>query len=345
MKLILIILTLIPFVVFGQFNPKHIDEFQHKSIIVKNDTIRYHIYSKGKVEDKSKILVFFHGSGPKSLFQKGTIIDTLKITVDGELKNEIKKSTWFGTTVPINLEKIPDDYIFVVISKKGVPFLDVDKTHKAGDLYFANEGLNYRVWQGDKVINDITKKWLKKPEKIVILGHSEGSDVVAKLGHINKRVTHIGYLAGGANTQYYEFAVMLQKSVQKGEMSQEEAIQELDSLFLEIKNIQKDPNNTEKQWWGNTYRRWAQFTEPPIDNLLKINIPLFIAVGAKDESVPFESSLLIPIEFIRHKKNNLTFKMYPHYDHSFAIQPKNENEDWSWEFMNVFEEFMIWVEQ
>jgi hypothetical protein len=50
----------------------------------------------------------------------------LKVNVDGEIKNEIKKSSWFGTTVPINLDKIPEEYMFVVISKKGVPFLDVD---------------------------------------------------------------------------------------------------------------------------------------------------------------------------------------------------------------------------
>lgn len=345
MKWLLIILTIVPTIAFGQFNPKHIGEFQHKSIIVKNDTINFHIYAKGKVKDKSNILIFFHGSGPKPLFQKGTIIDTLKKTVDGELKNEIKKSTWFGTTVPINLDKIPDDYVFIVISKKGVPFLDIDKQFKPNRLYYQNEGLNYRVWQGDKVISYVTKKILKNPTKIVILGHSEGSDVVAKLGHKNKKVTHIGYWAGGSNTQYYEFALMIQKSVLKGEISQEQGFKEIDSLFSEMRKIQSDPNNTAKEWWGNSYRRWSEFTEPPIDNLLKIKQPLYVAVGAKDQSVPFESSLLIPIEFIRLKKNNLTFKMFPNYNHSFAIEPKNEKEEWSWEFMKVFEDFIKWVEQ
>lgn len=249
MKFILFILTSIPLLAFGQFKPKHIDEFQHKTIIINNDTIKYHIYSKGKIGDKSKILFFFQGSGPKPLFQKGTFIDTLKVNVDGEIKN----STWFGTSVPINLDKIPEEYLFVVISKKGVPFLDIDNKFKPNQLYYENEGLNYRVWQGDKVIKDITKKLLKKPEKIVILGHSEGSDVVAKLGHTNKKVTHIGYWAGGANTQYYEYALMIQKSVLKGEITQEEGLKEIDSLFLEIKNIQNEPKNISKEWWGNTY--------------------------------------------------------------------------------------------
>lgn len=345
MKLFLIILTIVPFIAFGQFNPKHIDEFQHKSIVIKNDTIRYHIYSKGNIENKNKILVYFQGSGPKPLFQKGTIIDTLKVKNGEETKNEIKKSSWYGTSVPIDFGKIPDDYVFVVISKKGVPFLDIDDKFRPDDLYYENEGLNYRVWQGNNVINEITKKIIKNPKKIVILGHSEGSDVVAKLGHTNKKITHIGYWAGGANTQFYEYAIMIQKSVLNGDISQEEAIQKLDSLFIDIKNIQREPNNIKKQWWGNSYRRWTEFSEPPIENLLKIDKPIFVAVATSDNNVPFEASLLIPIEFQRHNKSNLTFKMYLGLNHKFSIPPKNENEKPKSQFNNIFEEFIKWAEQ
>lgn len=345
MKFILItILAIFPILVFAQYDQKT-EQYQHQMIILKKDTIRYHIYSKGPVEQKHKILIFFQGSGPKPLFSKGTIIDTLKTIVNGETKNEIKESKWSGTSVPFDLDKIPDDYIFVIISKKGVPFLDTDEKFKATELYYANEGLNYRVWQGDKVIQDLTKKWMKKPQKIVIIGHSEGSDVVAKLGSMNKKITHVGFWAGGANTQFYEYALMIQKKVQRNEISQENAIKEIDSLFMEIKNIQQDPNNIDKQWWGNSYKRWSEYSEPPIENLIKIKQPLFVAVGALDKNVPFEASLLIPIEFARHNKSNLTFKMYPYYNHSFNRLPQNENEKMSREFMHVFDEFIKWVEQ
>ena len=211
-----------------------------------------------------------------------------------------------------------------------------------------NESLNYRVWQGDEVINDLTKYYIKNPNKVVIIGHSEGADVVAKLGHTNKKITHIGFWAGGANTQYYDFALFIQKDVQSGKITQKEAVDSLEGLFNDIKNIESDPDNTEKQWLENSYHRWSHFSEPAIDNLLKINKPLFVAVAGKDESVPIESSLLIPIEFIRHKKTNLTFKIYPDYDHSFAIplqDEDNEDEDWIWEWMKVFKDFMKWVEQ
>ncbi len=343
-KYILILLFLFPILTVGQYKPK-IEAYQHKSIIMSNDTIHYHIYSKGKVEDKKKILIFFQGSGGNPLFSISVKIDSLKVVENGETKNKTQKIRMVCSSVPFDLDRIPNDYIFVLISKKGVPFLTEKENYEPSTTFLENESLDYRVWQGNEVIKEITKKLITNPRKVVIIGHSEGSDVVAKLGHINNNVTHIGFWAGGGNTQYYDFALSIQKKVQNGIITQTEAIKSLDSLFAKIKAIENEPNNNEKQWLGHSYRRWAQFSEPLIDNLLKIKKPIFVAVAGKDESVPVESSLLIPIEFIRHKRDNLTFKIYPDYNHSFAIAPKNKNEDWSFEFMNVFEDFMQWVEQ
>jgi esterase/lipase len=340
---ILVVIICSQFTTSAQYDSKT-DAYLHDSIVMKNDTIRYHVYANGNAKQKKNILLFFHGSGPFPLFSKTVIYDTIQILEDGVPKHKIQQSLSMGSCVPFDLDRIPEDYLFVIISKKGVPFLDVDNTHVPGGSFFENEGLNYRVWQGDKVLEDLAKKWVKKPSKVVIIGHSEGSDVVAKLGHVNKRVTHVGYWAGGANTQYYDFALFIQKEVQSGKMSQADASLALDSLFIQIKNIENDPLNTKKQWLGNSYRRWSHFAEPSIDNLLKINKPIFVAVAGKDGSVPIESSLLIPIEFIRHKKDNLTFKLYPNYNHSFAIAPQDETNEWRWEFMVVFEEFMNWVE-
>jgi esterase/lipase len=347
MKFILIILTIMPFLTFGQFDPK-IEEYQHKIIITESDTINYQIYSKGDIKEKNKILIYFQGSGGSPLFMQTTKIDTLEVSENGITKDKIEESIVIYNFVPFDLDSIPNDYIFVIISKKGVPFSPDRETYKPSQTFLENESLDYRVWQGDEVINHLTKYYIKNPNKVVILGHSEGADVVAKLGHTNKKITHVGFWAGGANTQYYEFALFIQKDVQSGKITQAEAVKSLESLFNQIKKIESDPFNTEKQWLENSYRRWAHFSEPSIENLLKIDKPLYVAVAGQDEAVPIESSLLIPIEFIRHKKTNLTFKIYPDYDHSFAIplqDEDDEDEDWIWEWMKVFEDFMKWVEQ
>ena len=114
MRLILTILTLFPFLTFGQYDPK-MEEYQHKKILTKSDTINYHIYLKGRIEEKSKILIYFHGSGGNPLFMQTIKTDTIKVVENGESKNKIQKSIFLNTSVPFDLERIPNDYVFVLI--------------------------------------------------------------------------------------------------------------------------------------------------------------------------------------------------------------------------------------
>ncbi|KIC94512.1 dienelactone hydrolase family protein [Flavihumibacter solisilvae] len=311
---------------FGQFYPKY-EEYKHYSIHKKNDTINYHVYSAKDLKDTDGIILFIQGSGAQPLFKI--------IKEDG--------SETIQSQVPFNPDKIPGNFAFVVVSKKCLPFSTDVEMFKTPECYYENEGLDYRVWQYNEVINQIVKKQIQNPKKLIVIGHSEGTDVVAKLGTLNKKITHIGFWAGGGQTQYYDFALFIRKKLSEGKIDEKTAAQKMDSLFAQIKQIEADPNSTSKSWLDNTYRRWSQFSEPAVENLLKIDVPIFVAFGAKDISVPVESALIIPIEFSRHNKNNLTFRLYPDYDHSFNKVPTNETERWESHWMDVFEEFMGWA--
>jgi esterase/lipase len=343
MKIVVFSLLILPLLCLGQYDPK-LNEYQHFTIALKKDTINYHVYAKGDLQTKKGFIVFFHGSGSDPLLRITQKIDTIKSAVNGESKVEIQKSNMLYSSIPFDLDRIPQEYALILISKKGIPFVLKSENFKVPESFFKTESLDYRVWQGNEVIKDIIKNKIKNPQKVIVIGHSEGSNVVAKLGVINKQITHIGYWAGGANTQYYDFALSIRKDVQLGKISEEEGKKQLESLLNDVKNIENDPQNIEKRWLGHSYQRWSTFTEPPIENLLKIEKPIFVAVAALDQSVPIESSYLIPLEFIRHKKQNLTFKVYPEYDHSFNKPPKSANGQFSFEFMTVFEEFIKWAE-
>lgn len=330
----------IPLFSFGQFDPKE-DEYKHYTIFSKNDTINYHIYKNNASTEINGFILFFHGSGPMPLLQISTKIDTLKTVINNVVENKITKSKMLYSSIPFDLDRIPPNLAFVLISKKGIPFILNADNFKVPLDYYRNESLDYRVWQGNKVINHIIQNKIKNPKKVIVIGHSEGSDVVAKLGTINKKITHIGFWSGGGNTQYYDFALLTRKEVQKGNLSEVQGKLKIDSLFTKLKEIQKKENSIVDFWEENSYRRWSKFSEPPIQNLLKITIPIFVTACGKDESVPIESAYLIPVEFIRNRKENLTFKVYPNYDHSFIVNSENEETEYHW--MDVFEEFMIWV--
>nr|WP_252732520.1 dienelactone hydrolase family protein [Cellulophaga baltica] len=74
---------------------------------------------------------------------------------------------------------------------------------------------------------------------------------------------------------------------------------------------------------------------------MKIEIPIFVAIGSKDQAVPVESAYLIPIEFIRQKKEKLTFKVYPALDHGFERELENGEFEDHWN--DVFQDFLNWV--
>lgn len=229
--------------------------------------------------------------------------------------------------------------MLVAISKKSIPFEIFGNDFKTPKSFYENDNLNYRVWQANEVVNYLLENILEKKSKIIALGHSEGTEVVAKLGTINHKISAIGYFSGGGNAQYYDFILDIRKYVQRGEMTEEESIIETEKIFNEVKDIYKHPNSLTKKWLGHSYRKWSSSIEPSIDNLLKINIPIYVAHGAKDKAVPIESAYLIPIEFIRNKKTNLTFKVYPKLDHSFAIIPQSDNEVYVDKWDEVLKDF------
>lgn len=324
-------------------NKTFLNKYQHFQIVKNKDTINFHIYCKNGLQNKDRFLLFIQGSGPEPLYQIIEKTDT--INTENSKKPKIEHSSIIYSSVPFELKKIPAEYPLVVISKKAIPFEIRGTDTVISKLYYENETLNYRVWQANEVINYITKKLIKKPKKIIALGHSEGSDVVAKLGTVNKKITHIGFWSGGGNTQFYDFAIFDRKDAISGKITDEQSKKNIDSLLNQMKDIFNNPNNLEKQWFGCSYKRWTGFSEPAIENLLKINIPIYVAHGVKDTAVPVESNLLIPIEFIRHKKNNLTYKLYSELDHSFTIPSKSEEENSVSKWNEVFEEFIKWCEK
>jgi pimeloyl-ACP methyl ester carboxylesterase len=312
---------------FGQ-RYSEIKNYVHHSIFIENDTVNYHTYAQKSIDSINAIFLYIQGSSAKSLYQ---------------IKKE-KGSISIGTTIPFEFSTIPDNYLFVVISRKGFPFsTEMDKPFPIPKSYFENQTLEYRANQADLVINDLHKKYNKQVDKTIVLGHSEGSDVVAKLGTLNKQITHFGYWSGGGNTQFIDFVTFIRKDVDKGKITEEQAEMKIDSLFNDLKGIMSNPNATDKFWKGNdnSYKRWSHFSEPPVENLLQIDKPLFVAIGTKDQAVTLESAYLIPIEFIRHKKDNLTFKVYPDLDHGF--EKESENGEFEDHWNDVFQDFLNWV--
>lgn len=312
----ILFLILLPVFAFSQTSPKK-EGYTSYSILLKKDTIDFFIRMP-KEKTPKHVFILVEGSAPMPI--------NLKI-------NGICCSSYDV----FNPKLIPKDYAYVVIAKHGYSFYGEGNTIPKN--YWKKKTLDFRVKRVNEVIKYIQEN-IFVPRNIVTVGISQGSDVVAKLGTINKDITHIGFWAGGGFNPLTDFITMARKDAYRGKITEEKATKIVDSLLTQFDKMYKDPS-PDKFWDDNSYLSYVSFSEAPVKNLLKIDIPLFVAIGTADENVPVESAYIIPIEFMKHQKKNLTFKHYPKYDHGFIeIQSDSIQID---RFDKVTKEFFNWV--
>lgn len=301
---------------FAQIKP--IDKgFTAYKIETVSDTVEFFMYNPQHLK-KKHLFVHVSGSWPSPLW-----VETKPCCV---------------TSDPFTYDLIPKHVAYVVISKYGFPFSTVEN-FQLPTGYWEKNTLEFRVNRTNLVLNYI-KEHIFKPEKVVLVGTSQGTDVVAKLATLNNDITHIGFWAGGGLSQLMEFIMFERKKAISGKISEVEATARIDSLLKQFELMFANPSPNQK-WDSNSYKSYVSFSEPPVQNLLKLDIPIFVAVGTRDENIAIENAYIIPVEFIRHRKQNLTFRHYPNYDHNFVeLLDNGKNVD---RFDSVTSDFFKWL--
>jgi pimeloyl-ACP methyl ester carboxylesterase len=202
--------------------------------------------------------------------------------------------------------------------------------------------LDYRVFQADTVLDYLSEKVFPDLEKVIVYGHSEGAPVAAKLATVNEKITHVGFWAGNALPDIYDFMVMSSNAIDRGRITHEEGYEYILENIADFEDIAQNQDDTSYEDEEDyTNKRWWSYAEPPINHLLEIEVPLFVQVGGKDRSAPAESTFLIPLEFTRLGKDNLTYKICVECDHYFYVEDEKGKSEDKWE--EIFLEFIDWT--
>mgnify|MGYP001603436541 CR=1 FL=1 len=246
-------------------------------------------------------------------------------------------------------ELLPPDYAYAVIAKRGREgaLNESAPAPQAGPpaVYLEKNSLDYRVWQADLVINYSRKYLLKNPEKIIVYGHSEGAPVAAKLGTVNRHITHLGFWCGNALPDFFEFMLMRRKELYQGKSTEAETQKKIDELLTDYKTIFADPKDTHPHKDSSIYtrKRWSSYAEAPVNHLVRLKIPLFVQVVSQDDNAPVETTYMIPLEFTRLGKTNLTYKVGVGWDHSLNSIDSAGKKTSHWK--EVFQDFMNWTQK
>ena len=305
MKIIIsIFLIIISNNIYGQNDLK--DKFQ---IFTFEDSklgkIEYCTF-KSSIEKRKPILLFIHGSGNLPTFQ---------------YRNDLKNYAWSAF---VEVQKYKDDYHVIFVNKPGIPLFDTVNIGKNGELeypinneYKQNFSLDWRAESASKIINNAIKKLPVDKSKILVIGHSQGGQVAPKVAVLNKKVTHVVLLNSNSLNHLYDFVLQERFNAFKGNTTFEQSQKNIDTLFSDYKNIFENSESREKLWEGETYFRWASFSkETPLENMLKLKIPILMIAGGKDIWGSFIMNTdYAEIEFLQKGKNNLIYKVYPNANH------------------------------
>lgn len=145
---------------------------------------------------------------------------------------------------------------------------------------------------------------ITQPKNVVLVGVSEGVWTATRVADLLPQITHLAVIGAGGYTMRKSLTTLNEKgtfrfNVEKG--------------WAKIIN---DPRSIDKKWLSNTYRWWYDVMDiDPLQDFLKLNIPILVGIGKQDTMVPVESAYFLKSKFDEAGKTNLTLKVYPSADH------------------------------
>ncbi|MDR0717338.1 MAG: prolyl oligopeptidase family serine peptidase [Azoarcus sp.] len=143
-----------------------------------------------------------------------------------------------------------------------------------------------------------------EPKAVVLLGASEGTIIVSRLAATAPRITHVGLVGNGGATMRENLEALSRSSWY---------LRNHESVFSAIA---REPDNIDRKVWGHSYKYWASILDINIgDDLIRLDIPIIVAMGEKDNSVPVDSARRLRDRFRQAGKTNLRLLICPNANH------------------------------
>ncbi|UYZ59489.1 alpha/beta hydrolase family protein [Hymenobacter latericus] len=312
----------------GQTPPKTPADFgyRHLRTTFGRDSVDVLVMSKpGEEQQRKPLLLVVQGSLPRPL-----IVPHAKGAYNG-----------FGFTPKL----YTDAYHLVIIGKPGIPVL-AEQTELQRNLsyfepqtqappaaYCQRNYLDYYVARNNAVLKYLIKLPWVDSRRVVVAGHSEGSNVVAKMAATSRHLTHVVYLSG--NPLGRMSTMVNQQRNADPEASADEAFRNWQQIVDEPDKVTCGPGDSPK----TTY----SFSVPPMQYLRKTRVPVLVVYGTRDAGAPFCDYLRL--EMIREQNTRVSFKEYPGLEHNFfGFKDGKVDYENQYHWDDVAQDFLSWVE-
>ncbi len=214
----------------------------------------------------------------------------------------------------------------LVVEKPGVNLLD-QPTRPGGAEGASREFLREHTlprW-AEANVAALNAAWILPdidPNLTLVMGHSEGGLVAARVAAKLPQVTHVASLACGGPTQLFSLAELYARP--RPDDGPGDAARRRQAVYEEWARIQADPNNITKFWMGHPYRRWSTFLPYSLTaELLRTKARIYLAHGTNDMSTPVTAFDVARAELAVHKRD-VTAERLEGADHGFRTETMPE---------------------
>jgi dienelactone hydrolase len=256
--------------------------------------------AKDEEDNTRPVALFIQGSGCQSLFRK----QGERIT--GGYQNLL-------------LQVAKGRVRVLVVEKPGVKFLDAParpgSAEGASEEFLTEHTLprwaeaNLAALRAAQTLPGIDAT------RTLVIGHSEGGIVAARVAAESPVVTHSASLAGGGPTQLFDLAET------RGQPRTDDKPGDADRRVREVHDgwaaVQKDPESVSKFWLGHPHRRWSSFLKHSVtEELLRGKAKIYLAQGAADTSVSVKAHDVLTAE-LRARGREAKVERLEGADHGF----------------------------
>lgn len=169
----------------------------------------------------------------------------------------------------------------------------------------------------DKRVADIVQFLEREPRlkaagarSIALLGFSDGGAVAPQVAAASRKIGWLAVIGAGGMRQRDEFLLFAARGVQPYVQLVNEEI---------LADIARHPTALDKHFFGHSYAFWgARLSYDPLASYAKLNIPIVVAMGEKDESVPVESGRLLRDYFAARPGSDFRFFEFAGANHGLG---------------------------
>lgn len=154
----------------------------------------------------------------------------------------------------------------------------------------------------------------RKERSIALLGFSEGGAVAPQVAARSKKIGRLAVIGAGGMKQSEEFLVFAGRGVPP--FSQPLGKEGLQATFADIA---RHPDALDKRFLGHPYSYWSsRLFDDPLAAYGQLDMPVVVAMGERDTSVPVESGRLLQRYFAQRPGAHFRFVEFPGADHGLG---------------------------